>query len=737
METMESKFQAQTYTEPVEAMEKKPPAKAPLAAALLWACITGWACLALNLAWTVWAVVQHPADKSLVGVLFEGSCSKTSRLSMWLHLLINVLSTALLAASNYCMQVSLAPTREDIDAAHSQRKVLSIGTPSMRNLGRTSSLRASIWLLLAFGSVPLHLFFNSAIFSAITVSEYAFAMTDESFFTERPLWNVNASRTLTQFARSPFNSSAVQGWDRLDPAECLAAYGKEFVTDRRNVLVVVDGEDRVLDKNYEFVDTTNPRRPIPDPLGEHRLEGGYRAFTSGVWSYLAAKHYDWLCFGMLQPAAVTGLAERPGVENLPASTESQSVHVCNPKLLQQMDDKWRIANLPYDYTVKYCLSEPREESCRLEYSPVMLGIICAANLLKALMITLLFLTHRNSSPLLTLGDAITSFLNRSDATTASRCTWTKHDFKTERRWNEPVTPRPLKAVRRRYGAVPSRLRWFLTVTSFIAALGLLIALLAQGITGDARDASIKVGDLWDRGFGTINTISLIGKGRGGHESWRRSTLSMVILANTPQLLLSILYYSYNALFTAMWAGAEWANLGSQVNMATRKTLRVSKPRENQRGSYYLQLPFKISIPLIVLSVILHWLTSQSLFLAKVGGTDSHGGNSQNFITTCGYSNIAIIFGIAVGGLALLLLLGAAALPLSSNIPIVGSSSAAISASCHPLAKNVDPYRDTIGWGVESEVADSGHRDGQTESQPLHCSLTSRETRGSANGEVYA
>lgn len=720
---------------PIEG-EREQPVKAPLATTLLWACIASWVCLILNLAWTIWAVTKHPADSNSIGVLYQGSCSKTNSLSMWLHLLINILSTVLLAASNYCMQISLAPTREEVDAAHRKHKALSVGTPSMRNLGKTSSLRTFIWVLLALGSIPLHLFFNSAIFSAISVTEYAFAVAEESFLTDRPIWSVNASRTLTQFARAPFNSSAVRTWDRLTPDECLAAYGKEFVTDRRNVLVVVDPSDRILDRNYQGVDVNNPRHPIPDPMKEHRLEGGYRDFTSGVNAYLAPKHYDWLCFGTVSPSAINGLDDRPGVENLPASTESSGVSICSSKLLQQQEDKWRIVNLPYDYAVQYCLSEPHEESCRLEYSPVILGIICAANLFKALTMTLLFLSRRRFSPLLTIGDAISSFLNMIDPTTTDKCTWSRHDFKSNG-WEKAANPRTLDESRKRYGAVPSRIRWTLTVIAIVAALGTLLALLGQGVQADARDASVKIKDLWDRGFGSINTISIIGKGRGGNKSWRRSTLEMVILANTPQLLLSILYYSYNALFTAMWAGAEWANFGRPVESGERKTLRVSAPRGSQRGSYYLQLPFKISVPLIILSIILHWLTSQSLFLAKVRGTDSHGESNSVFITTCGYSNIAIIFAIIAGAMALFFLLGAAALPLASNIPIVGSSSAAISAACHPLSTNVDAYNDTIGWGVEigsdGQVVQNS-KDGQ---RLFHLTLTSGVVRTPLKGELYA
>lgn len=69
-----------------------------------------------------------------LATFLEGSCSTTSSTDFWLHLLINILSTVLLAASNYCMQCGSAPTRKDVDKAHLQHRWLDIGVPSIRNL---------------------------------------------------------------------------------------------------------------------------------------------------------------------------------------------------------------------------------------------------------------------------------------------------------------------------------------------------------------------------------------------------------------------------------------------------------------------------------------------------------------------------------------------------------------------------------------------------------------------------
>lgn len=59
--------------------------------------------------------------------LYTGSCATTKSWTTGLHLLINVLSTILLAAGNYCMQCLASPSRGQVDAAHSKREWVRTG----------------------------------------------------------------------------------------------------------------------------------------------------------------------------------------------------------------------------------------------------------------------------------------------------------------------------------------------------------------------------------------------------------------------------------------------------------------------------------------------------------------------------------------------------------------------------------------------------------------------------------
>ena len=108
-----------------------------------------------------------------VGTIMQGRCDMVNQWSTGLHLVINVLSSLMLSASNYCMQCVAAPTRKDLDRAHVRHRRLDIGVPSLRNiLGKIAFSRTGLFAVLALSSIPIHLLFNSAIFKTIDANIY-------------------------------------------------------------------------------------------------------------------------------------------------------------------------------------------------------------------------------------------------------------------------------------------------------------------------------------------------------------------------------------------------------------------------------------------------------------------------------------------------------------------------------------------------------------------------------------
>lgn len=57
--------------------------------------------LLINVAFTIWATSTHKSQGG-IGTMYVGSCSQAETISTWLHLVINVLGTAMLSGSNYC-----------------------------------------------------------------------------------------------------------------------------------------------------------------------------------------------------------------------------------------------------------------------------------------------------------------------------------------------------------------------------------------------------------------------------------------------------------------------------------------------------------------------------------------------------------------------------------------------------------------------------------------------------------
>jgi hypothetical protein len=122
-----------------------------------------WTCFALtvtafstNLILTLLAWTRLGLAVSGVATILHEDCTLVARYDTALHVLINVLSTLLLGASNLSLQLVVAPTREEVEAAHAKGTWLDIGVPSFRNLRHISRKSLFIWICLVLSSVPIH-----------------------------------------------------------------------------------------------------------------------------------------------------------------------------------------------------------------------------------------------------------------------------------------------------------------------------------------------------------------------------------------------------------------------------------------------------------------------------------------------------------------------------------------------------------------------------------------------------
>jgi hypothetical protein len=230
------------------------------------------------------------------------------------------------------------------------------------------------------------------------------------------------------------------------------------------------------------------------------------------------------------------------------------------------------------------------------------------------------------------------------------------------------------------------------ITLFAIALIVIGGLLSWAISSLPESKSVKT--LWGFGFGTVHPQALIsGWSIENISSPNSQILTSVLIANLPQPLLSFLYLTMNGFCTSMFLADEWSRFGRH-----RKPIRVSTPGEGQRKTYFLQLPFRITLPLIAMSSLPHWLVSQSIFLEVVAEYGTEGDIYDSVaVAICGFSPFAMICVLIAGGIIVIFAIGFGHRGFDGSMPLVGSCNAATSAACHaPPVHQCFDTRSTVG-----------------------------------------
>lgn len=255
---------------------------------------------------------------------------------------------------------------------------------------------------------------------------------------------------------------------------------------------------------------------------------------------------------------------------------------------------------------------------------------------------------------------------------------------------------------------------------YLAAIIFGIVCMARSLSGMPKDP-VK---LWQIGFGTLRGNNLLNIGT--------SLIGGILVANIPQAVLSYLYLAFNALYTNMFVAKEWSNY-----IRERKPLRVTSPVGQQRGTYWLNVPFRYAIPMTIVSGLFHWLVSQSIFMVQISVTEWRRSNPERTIegqiSTCGFSPVAIILAtvlgtvIAGGGLVI------GKLRYPAGMPIASSCSAAISAACHRAPDDVNASLLPVQWGAITYK----QRGSSVKEQIGHCSFSSLPVEPPIPGQMYA
>ncbi|KAI1775604.1 hypothetical protein F4818DRAFT_457822 [Hypoxylon cercidicola] len=656
--------------------------------------------LAANLGLTIYAI-SHYGSQNGVGTIYEGDCNKVQTLDQWLHLLINILGTGMLSASNYCMQLQAAPTRADIDRAHqapSHEKNcvhqggqwLDVGVPSFRNLRYISNWRRVAWALLAISSIPIHLMYNSAVFQSLASNDYTIALVKNSFINGSS-WNLATAeanrrgdngwdekrvnpkhRNYTEIITNMQEDVMDTGWEKMNISDCFALYNDYFAPQGNGVIFVTNDTGSEDDSLLMYVSIV----PRSDDWAKNMW-----ALVNGTGPYFAARSPD-----------------------LPVT-------------------KWFLG--PKGYEVSHCRVQSPEtiaNKCRFQYSPPIMITVCVLNFIKASVMLCIWFTRKwqgaersdaDAAVIYTLGDAIASFMRKPDPTTMDMGLSTKDDFirrhpgRSSLEKFPPILnrkPREWKEMPKFWFAAASIRLWF--VLLFSGCLTLVIAAILLVISFTClrhRNFSTTIPDLWKLGFGTLSPYTYLVAGLPREDP--RGLISNVLLANLPQLVLSFVYIFYNAMLSTCLVQLEF----SRMHLKERKPLRVSEPIGIQRSTYFISLPLRYGIPLYMSSALMHWLVSQSLFLARITAICADGSpetcpggqvDVANSFSTCGYSPIAVFTTLIVGALVILSAVALGFRRYDGTMSMVCTNSMAISAACHVLEEDrEDGYLLPVQWGV--------------------------------------
>ena len=418
------------------------------------------------------------------GDIYQGDCNLVARYNTMVHLGINIVSTLLLGASNYCAQLLVAPTRSEVDKAHEKGDWLDVGVPSFRNLRkrRIARKRKATWMLLMISSVLLHLVWNSAVFAAKPSSSYRIAIVTLDYLADAGPWPSQNNQTLhlLQDSGSLFY---------LNTSQCIERY-ISLNAGQMDVLVVAANV------------TMRDRASLVEGDNSSSLLSEFNNFDGGanwIWAQ------GWLCSADAPPG-------------------KQSTSWCTADYLTKELD-WivteynlnsnGVVNKSLWAKVDHCLSagiESLESHCALRFSALILLMVCILNTIKcAAIYYTAYLHHRSdTSPrekasLVTIGDAVASFLVEKDSTTehlpfASREEFAGKSWPQKRSAQSHPGP-PLYPTR--WLRAASRTRWLVTITLYVALSATATFFLAHDIYEQRRyglDVGIK--SLAAQGLGT-------------------------------------------------------------------------------------------------------------------------------------------------------------------------------------------------------------------------------------------
>jgi hypothetical protein len=199
------------------------------------------------------------------------------------------------------------------------------------------------------------------------------------------------------------------------------------------------------------------------------------------------------------------------------------------------------------------------------------------------------------------------------------------------------------------------------------------------------------------GLGTIDPTTSIIPNAASAQNGDASTFPIqIIIANCPQLWLSIGYILWNNQITRIWMEREWRSFYGH-----RLKPRVSYPLEVHHAGVtatrWLQLPYWLTFVLMALNTVLHWLVSQTLFVVEILANSE---KAANF-----YLNFSPLAIFSIGLASTILVLGMTIfyfVPIKTWMPLMAGSLRIVLESCLHL-----PPQRMMDGNIIYDVPDGG------------------------------
>lgn len=232
------------------------------------------------------------------------------------------------------------------------------------------------------------------------------------------------------------------------------------------------------------------------------------------------------------------------------------------------------------------------------------------------------------------------------------------------------------------------------------------------------------GTAFDFGLGRPDIQALVSI--QGDDAGSSGVIPNLIVANIPQLGFSVLYIAYNDVFSKMLMAHEF-----DMYTKRRKGLRISeRTRGEQLGTRYFSLPAKWALPMMAVSALAHWLTSQGLFPIRIDGVDNRNVvDTDDQLARLGYNARAIV---ALIGLLVFVAVAMVCIGWFRKFDIgfgeVGNS-LVISAACHPPCNDGEIHLKEVAWGDVTSV--------QGDLVVRHCSFSDQHPSKPSQGMHYS